>query len=796
VADPLALLNTALADRYVIERELGHGGMATVYLAADLKHERRVALKVLHPELAATIGPSRFLQEIRVTSRLQHPHILPVFDSGESSDQLWYTMPFVEGESLRQRLLREKQLPVEVALRITRDVAEALDHAHQRGVVHRDIKPENILLEGEQAVVADFGIARAIDVAGGERLTETGLALGTPAYMSPEQAAGQREVDGRSDTYSVACVLYEMLAGEPPFTGLTPRAVLARHSIDPIPPLSTVRPGVPAAVERAITKALAKVPADRYPSIAEFTAALAGQQGEPDAQPSRSRRRRWTVRSGLALGLTLLLLLGLGVWGLRQRWLSPAAPVRIQSLAVLPLADLSNDSTPLGDGMTEGLITDLGRISALRVTSQSAVMKYKASPLSPPQIARELGVDAVLRGGLERSGDNLRLDLRLISAASGHRLWAQRFDERFSNRSSISDAVSQSLVSALKLSVTSSEERKIRTPPTTNAEAYDDFLRGKIHLRNNRRDDSIAIDALEHAVALDPNFDAAYAYLAFAYGLRIFLVAPRDTATFEKGLVTVEKALRLDPDLAEAHFARGFLLWTPPSHFAHEQAIREYKRALALNPNLAEAHHWLGVVYWHIGLFEKAIEQFRETETIDPGNRSAQGALATVLTYQGRYEEGLRARREVPREFNPPMWNYGLAWELLYLGRSEEASTVIEDYLKTTPQDPGGLVTGVRAILHAKAGDKRGAEEDIKRAEQLGQGFGHFHHTAYNIASAYALLRRPGPAVQWLRRAADDGLPCYPLFEKDPNLDNLREDPGFVALMEELKARWERWEAL
>src|SRR6476469_9539496 len=250
MADTAVQLRDALRDRYLLERELGRGGMATVYLAHDLKHERRVALKVLHPELAATIGPHRFLQEIRVTSRLQHPHILPVFDSGESSGQLWYAMPYVEGESLRQRLTREKQLSVDAALQITRDVAAALACAHQHGVIHRDIKPENILLEGEQAVVADFGIARAIDAAGGERLTETGLALGTPAYMSPEQAAGQREVDGRSDIYSLACVLYEMLAGEPPFTGMTARAVLARHSVDPVPPLRTVRPGVPASVER------------------------------------------------------------------------------------------------------------------------------------------------------------------------------------------------------------------------------------------------------------------------------------------------------------------------------------------------------------------------------------------------------------------------------------------------------------------------------------------------------------------------------------------------------------------
>jgi TolB-like protein len=803
MADSLTLLKVALADRYAIERELGRGGMATVYLARELKHERCVALKVLHPELAATIGPSRFLQEIRVTSRLQHPHILPVFDSGETGTreagggQLWYAMPFVQGESLRQRLVREKQLAVDSALRIIRDVAGALEHAHQHGIVHRDIKPENILLDGEQAVVADFGIAQAIDAAGGERLTETGLSLGTPAYMSPEQAAGQREVDGRSDTYSLACVLYEMLAGEPPFTGLTPRAVLARHSIDPVPPLRTVRPGVPAMIERAITKALAKVPADRYASVAEFTEALEDSAADAvsGGAPPRNRRARLAVGSGLGLMLLLLVVFKLG--GLRQHWLGPAAPVQIQSLAVLPLENPSNDSTQLGDGMTEALTTDLGRISALRVISRTAVMRYKGTTKSAPEIARALGVDAVLEGGIQRAGDSLRVDLRLISATSGYQLWAQRFDERMENRFAVEDAISRSLVSALKLSVTSSEERQLHTPPTTNGEAYDYFLRGKIHARTETQaEDSIAIGLFKHAVVLDPGFAAGYAELAHAYGLRILWFAPRDRDALEEGLVAAEKALRLDPVLAEGHYARGWLLATPASHWANEQAIQELRRAIALNPNLADAHDWLGVVYWHIGILDKALEEFRKVLALDPGNRLAEHRMAVVLDYEGKYEEGLRMLRTVPREFNPSIVTYHFAWTLVLSGRSDEASTVVEDYLRTNPQDPGGVITGARALLRAKAGDRHGAEQDIKRAEQLGQGFGHFHHTAYSIAEAYALLRQPNLAVEWLRRAVNDGLPCYPLLASDPNLDNLRRDPRFLALMVDLKAQWKRWKAV
>jgi eukaryotic-like serine/threonine-protein kinase len=785
VADPIALLKTAVADRYAIERELGRGGMATVYLARDLKHPRQVAIKVLRSEVVGALGADRFLREIEVVSRLQHPHILGLFDSGTAGDFLYYVMPYVDGESLRQRLIRESQLPVDNAVIIAREVADALNYAHRRGVVHRDIKPENILLSAGQALVADFGIAKALDAAGGEKLTETGLSLGTPHYMSPEQASATRSLDGRSDIYALGCVLYEMLAGQPPFTGPSAQSILARHSVDPVPSLRTVRRTVPAGIEWAIGKAMAKVPADRFASAGEFADALAHPEHAP---VQKARGRRW-LYAGLAVAV-LALVFGLGGRRILDG-VSSSAPL-VRSLAVLPLENAGDSS--LGEAMTEALISDLGRINAWRVTARKATLQYKASPLPATQIARALGVDAVLQGGIRRSGDRLRVDLRLVSAASGRRLWAQRFDQPLANRSSLGPAVSQSLVSALELPISSSEEARPSAAPTGNAEAYDAFLRGKIHVRKeNRAEDSIAIGYFEQAVSLDPNFAAAHAELAHAYGLWGFYFAPEQKETLEKGLVAVAKALRLDPDLAEAHFARGYLLWNPASHFAHEQAIQEYKRALELTPNLDDVHHQLALVYLHIGLFEKALVEFRKTVAIDPSNRQAQERIGVVQVYQGLYADGIQTLRNAPREFNPSLWAYHTAWALLYLGRVDEARSIIDNYLKATPKDPGGVVTSVRAILNAQVGERIAAEKDIARAVSLGEGFGHFHHAAYNIASAYAVLGEADLAVQWLRRAAEDGLPCYPLFEKDPNLNNLRQDPGYLALMTELRPQWERW---
>jgi tRNA A-37 threonylcarbamoyl transferase component Bud32 len=411
MADIPQAVATALQDRYRIERELGRGGMATVYLAQDLKHDRRVALKLLHPELATTLGPERFLREIHLTARLDHPHILPVFDSGAAGGLLWYTMPYVEGESLRDRLRREGQLPVEDTIRIAREVADALECAHQHGIVHRDIKPENILLSRDHARVADFGVARAVEAAGAGQLTETGLVVGTPAYMSPEQASGG-PVDARSDLYALGCVLYEMLAGEAPYTGPTAQAIVAKAAAAPVPSLRPVRPDVPGAVDQAIRRALAKSPAGRFATAGEFSAALRSG-GRRDGPP----RHKWLA------GVTAALLLAGLIWGAlgRHSHVKPTLGL-LPRLAVLPFRTVGDSSAPgFAEGLTEELTQRLGSLGGLRVIASGSARRAAELGLSAREAGESLGAPYLLTGTVRQAGSSTgEVRLRVTPLSSAH----------------------------------------------------------------------------------------------------------------------------------------------------------------------------------------------------------------------------------------------------------------------------------------------------------------------------------------------------------------------------------------
>ena len=509
----------AFAERYAIEEELGSGGAATVYAAEDLKHGRRVAVKVLRPELSAVLGSERFLREIRIAAGLSHPHILPLHDSGEAGGFLYYVMPLVDGASLRERLTRERQLPLDEALRIVCDVAEALDCAHRHGVVHRDVKPENILFQEGHAAVADFGIAKAVERPGAPTRTDPGFVVGTPEYICPEAYEGAT-LDGRADQYSLACVLYEMLAGQPPFTAATPQAVAMRHMADTVPPLTTVRPDVPPGIARAIQKALAKSPADRFPSTLAFADALREAAAGTDVAAARS-------------------------------------------VAVLPFANLSGlpEDEPLADGISDEILQALTRLEGLRVASRTSAHALQGRRLDARTIAAELRVAAVLEGSVQRAGGRLRVTVQLVNARDGYLLWSDRYDRAMADIFAIQDEIAQNVARALQVILHDDPQRTLSRTPTRDVRAYEYYLRGRQYFRQTRKKSlQFAREMFQRAVALDDGFARAWAGVADCCSL-LHMYYPESGADLDLADAASAKALTLAPEDAAAHTARGFALW-------------------------------------------------------------------------------------------------------------------------------------------------------------------------------------------------------------------------------------------
>jgi TolB-like protein/DNA-binding winged helix-turn-helix (wHTH) protein/tetratricopeptide (TPR) repeat protein len=524
------------------------------------------------------------------------------------------------------------------------------------------------------------------------------------------------------------------------------------------------------------------------------------QQTSGKLLPTHARRTfgRWAI---VLVGLLVLsgLLLALNAGGLRERLFSKGNPARIQSLAVLPLENLSRDTSPdyFADEMTEALITDLAKVSTLRVISLPSVMPYKGTSKSLAEIGRDLNVDAVLKGSVVRAGDRVKVVVQLIQAASEHNLWTKSYERDLRDVLVLQRDVTRDIGSEIKIKVTPQEQVQVASARPVDPAAYDEYLRGRFFLnRQNKEGNETGIEALERAVTKDPGFAAAYAELAQAYVWKLFLFAPGEKQWEEKAFVAAEKALSLDPNLAGAYLARGRLLWTPANHFPHEKSIREYHHALTLNPNLDEARNQLALIYCHIGAFDEAVQESQKAITTNPNNNLAQFRIGQTLNFQGKYEQALSVLRSIPQETNPALVGHQIAWALFNLGRKEEASRMLDQLLKDYPEDTGGLFTSVQAVLAASAGQERSAEEKIKSAIEKGKGFGHFHHTAYHIACAYALMNKPEEAIKWLEVAADDGFPCYPLFERDTNLDNLRQDARFVTFLGKLKQQWERYKTI
>ena len=543
--------------------------------------------------------------------------------------------------------------------------------------------------------------------------------------------------------------------------------------------------------------AVASPPISAPPAASPGPTEAVASAVKPDLTQVGHRKHRlfWFTTLG---AVAALLLAGAGV-NLRKALHLSGTPARerIRSIAVLPLTNLSGDPAQeyFSDGMTDALITDLARIKPLRVVSRTSSMRYKGSGKPLSQIARELDVEGVVEGSVLRLGERVRITAQLIDAAHDEHLWADRYEGDLRDALTLQRTMTEAIARQVQASL---EPEGAREDPhrLPNGAAYDDYLRGLFHEeRQTLADNDRAIALFTQAVAEDPGFAAAYAQLALTYAHRTFYFVPRDTQPKERAFAAVEKALILDPGLAENHLARGILLWTHDNHFPHAQAAAEQRQALLLNPNLDEAHEQLALIYLHVGLLDRASAESQRAVAINPLNNLARYRAAIALLYQCRFAPALDALEQLPRSGNR-MWNYQYAWVLFHLGRKREAAAAVEAAVKERPEGEGGLLASMQAMMAADAGDAAGAEAHVRSAVDQGRGFGHFHHTAYGIASAYALLGRPEPAVRWLRTAEEEGFPCYPLFASDPVLNRVRRDPAFVAMLADLKTRFERFQAM
>lgn len=769
-------LSAALAGRYRVARELGRGGMATVYLAEDLKHHRRVAIKVLSPELASVLGPDRFLREIEIAAGLTHPHIVPLYDSGEAGGLLHYVMPFVDGESLRDRLRREKQLPLHEAVEITRAVADALSYAHSLGIVHRDIKPENIMFEAGHAVVTDFGIARAITEARGEQLTETGIAVGTPAYMSPEQAAGACDVDARSDIYALGCVLYELLAGQPPFTGPNAQAVLARHSLDPVPRLRSVRQTVPDALEAVVLRALAKVPADRFGTASEFALALEESARRPEIGGLlRSVRRRWAFALAAA---TTVVVVGVGGWWALPR--SRADGGRIESLAVLPLKNLMGEPEQdyFVEGMHEALIAELSRMSALRVISRTSTLRYRDTEKPLPQVARELTVDGVIEGSVLREGDRVRITVQLIHGRSDRHVWAQSFDRELRGILALHSDVAAAIAERVRVTLTPQERSHLLSARAVKPEAHEAYLRGRYHW-NKRTEASLemALAYFQQATNADSTYALAYVGLAETYVLLAGFghLGPQEATRQARDAAL--KALAIDDKLGEAYIVLAQAKWRPGWDWSADD---DFRRGLALSPNYATGHQWYGGYLMAVGRYRDGIEQLKRAVSLDPLSLVINADLAAEGYYSAReYEQAvtqLQTVLELDQHF--PYARLHLCQSYVQLAEYRKAIAECEEAAELLARS--SLALGSLGHAYAMGGRRDAARALIQQLEERAK---HFYVPPYDVAIIYTGLGLHDEALAWLDKAFAERSIRTEWMKVDPKLDPLRSDSRFQDLL-------------
>ncbi len=742
-------LESGLSGRYRLERELGQGGMAVVFLAQDLRHDRKVALKVLRPDLSAAIGAERFLREIKLAAGLNHPHILPVYDSGEAGGLLFYVMPNMEGRSLRERLQRERQLPLSEALAITREVASALDYAHRHQVVHRDIKPENILLHEGSAMVADFGIGKALSA--DASLTQTGMVMGTPTYMSPEQASGETDVDGRTDLYSLACVLFEMLTGEPPFTGATAQAIIAKRFISPIPKVRVTR-DVPEAVDVAVSRALARTPVDRFPTAAQFIEALRHINGLDSSAQT-------TVATG-----------------------RPSAPAP-KAIAVLPLANMSADpeNEYFSDGMTEEIINALAKVPGMQVASRTSSFRFRGKEVDVREIGEKLGVSTVLEGSVRKVGPRVRITAQLINVADGYHLWSETYDRQLEDVFAIQDEISHAIVDALKLRLGSDADTLVA--PAKNIEAYTLYLKGRfVFNKDTEPSTRKALEFFQQSLLQDPTYARSYAGIADCWTqLADDFVVPDDAYPRAKAAAT--RALQHDRDLVEAMTSVGKVLCWYEWDFAG--AERQLRRAVTGNENHAEAHWALGSVLPTVGLLSEAVDEMRKALILDPLYPVYSRWLGRFLLFGGDYH-GAIAQAQKTIDLDPDYaYSYlDIGSAYLELGDAESALRWFQrgQGQDTSVRSYDALI--VRAL--APLGRREEADEILNRLDEESRQ----HYVRSEImAMGYAAVGDLDRAFACLERAFQVRSAGLIYLHVDPGYKSLRVDPRFGELVERIGLR-------
>jgi len=742
-------LGEALASRYKIERELGQGGMAKVFLAHDLKYERAVAVKVLRPDVGADVGAARFLREIQIAARLHHPHILPLYDSDQADGLLYYVMPYIEGETLRQRLLRERQLPVPESLQIAREVADALSYAHSCNVVHRDIKPANILLDSGHALVADFGVARAIG--GGQ--TSSGHVIGTPAYMSPEQVDGSEYLDGRSDIYSLGAVLFEMLTGEPPFRGSTVTAIIANRLTSPAPSARAFRELVPEAVDSAVKKAMANLPADRFTSATQFAEAI-GTAATTAIAVGAAQAIAQEVASG------------------------PKA------VAVLPFENMSTDpeNEYFSDGITDDIIAQLSKISALKVISRTSSMQYKKTTKKIATIAEELGVGAILEGSVRKAGPRVRIVVHLVDPRSEKHLWGETFDRQLTDVFEVQSEVAQQITGALAVTLSPEEKQRVEKKATGDAEAYNLYLLGRFHANKwSEANVQKGIQYFQEAIAKDPNYAVAYAGMSDAYELLSIGFGSKPPVEYlVQAKAMALKALEMDDTLAEAHTSLAYARWLGDLDWVG--AEREFKRALELKTSYVMAHEWYAEYLAALGRHDEAFTEIKRAQQLDPLSVPVTRAVGWVLYFARRYEQAIEELQKalaMDAEFlgaRLVLW-----WVHVAKGTPDLAVADIRKELEKP-----GLRTVKKLMLAyacAAAGNKDEANGLLWELEPKLAGE---NRLALLSALLFTALDMKDRAFQQLHRAYELREPGLLFLKVAPWLDPLRSDPRYGALVEQL----------